>query len=113
MTSVNGTVLTSEVTDAALLNEAVNEVVYKGTKERPRDTVRADYSGTVMGSGNGATVASFALQFVGNPYKYGGTSLTNGADCIRIRSECICQIRNLASENRRCAGKMRQGRFVQ
>ena len=81
VTSVNGTVLTSEVTDAALLNEAVNEVVYKGTKERPRDTVRADYSGTVMGSGNGATVASFALQFVGNPYKYGGTSLTNGADC--------------------------------
>ena len=23
----------------------------------------------------------FALQFVGNPYVYGGTSLTNGADC--------------------------------
>lgn len=29
----------------------------------------------------GADVASFALQFVGNPYVYGGTSLTNGADC--------------------------------
>ena len=25
--------------------------------------------------------ADFALQFVGNPYVYGGTSLTNGADC--------------------------------
>lgn len=33
------------------------------------------------GSGRGAAVASFALQFVGNPYVYGGTSLTNGADC--------------------------------
>lgn len=33
------------------------------------------------GSGTGASVASFALQFVGNPYVYGGTSLTNGADC--------------------------------
>lgn len=32
------------------------------------------------GSGGGA-VASYALQFVGNPYVYGGTSLTNGADC--------------------------------
>lgn len=32
------------------------------------------------GSGGGA-VASFAGQFVGNPYVYGGTSLTNGADC--------------------------------
>ena len=26
-------------------------------------------------------VVNFALQFVGNPYVYGGTSLTNGADC--------------------------------
>ena len=29
----------------------------------------------------GSAVAQFALQFVGNPYVYGGTSLTNGADC--------------------------------
>ncbi|SFL13058.1 SH3 domain-containing protein [Lachnospiraceae bacterium KH1T2] len=33
------------------------------------------------GSGSGAAVANYALQFVGNPYVYGGTSLTNGADC--------------------------------
>lgn len=33
------------------------------------------------GSGAGSAVASFATQFVGNPYVYGGTSLTNGADC--------------------------------
>lgn len=26
-------------------------------------------------------VASYAVQFVGNPYVYGGTSLTDGADC--------------------------------
>ena len=29
----------------------------------------------------GAEVAEYALQFVGNPYVYGGTSLTEGADC--------------------------------
>ncbi len=29
----------------------------------------------------GIAVAEYALQFVGNPYVYGGTSLTNGADC--------------------------------
>lgn len=29
----------------------------------------------------GQDIADFAVQFVGNPYKYGGTSLTNGADC--------------------------------
>jgi len=30
---------------------------------------------------NGQSVADYAVQFVGNPYVYGGTSLTNGADC--------------------------------
>ena len=33
------------------------------------------------GSEMGRAVANYALQFVGNPYVYGGTSLTNGADC--------------------------------
>lgn len=33
------------------------------------------------GSELGVAVAEYALQFVGNPYKWGGTSLTNGADC--------------------------------
>ena len=30
---------------------------------------------------SGQDVVDFAVQFVGNPYKYGGTSLTKGADC--------------------------------
>ena len=34
------------------------------------------YDGTL-----GSEIAQFAYQFVGNPYVYGGTSLTNGADC--------------------------------
>lgn len=29
----------------------------------------------------GTQVANYAKRFVGNPYKYGGTSLTKGADC--------------------------------
>lgn len=29
----------------------------------------------------GQQVANYACQFIGNPYVYGGTSLTNGADC--------------------------------
>ena len=33
------------------------------------------------GSLSGQNVANFACQFVGNPYVYGGTSLTNGCDC--------------------------------
>ena len=76
--SVNGSVVT-------VVSEAVNSVVYKGTKEK-KTTMANDKSasakgGTVIGSGSGAAVASYGLQFVGNPYKRGGTSLTNGADC--------------------------------
>ena len=33
------------------------------------------------GSATGSNIASYACQFVGNPYVPGGTSLTNGADC--------------------------------
>lgn len=37
---------------------------------------------TVSGDSEmGVAVAEYALQFVGNPYKWGGTSLTDGADC--------------------------------
>ncbi len=32
-------------------------------------------------STTGQQIADYAVQFVGNPYVYGGTSLTNGADC--------------------------------
>ena len=33
------------------------------------------------GSEFGRNVADYALQFIGNPYVWGGTSLTSGADC--------------------------------
>lgn len=32
-------------------------------------------------SGNGSDVVAYAMQFLGNPYVWGGTSLTNGVDC--------------------------------
>ena len=45
------------------------------------DSKSAPTLGNGGGSSTGNAVASFASQFVGNPYVYGGTSLTNGADC--------------------------------
>lgn len=38
-------------------------------------------SSSSSGSGSGSSIANYALNFVGNPYVWGGTSLTNGADC--------------------------------
>ena len=50
------------------------------------DNTVTDYSGSTGssysgGSSSGSSVADYATQFVGNPYVWGGTSLTNGADC--------------------------------
>ena len=38
-------------------------------------------SSSSSSSGSGSSVVDFATQFVGNPYVWGGTSLTNGVDC--------------------------------
>lgn len=38
-------------------------------------------SSSSSSSGSGSSVVDFATQFVGNPYVWGGTSLTSGADC--------------------------------
>ena len=50
--------------------------------EARRQTVnnQIDYSVAQTIESN-SEVANFAMQFVGNPYVYGGTSLTQGADC--------------------------------
>ena len=43
----------------------------------------SDYSYTPSSDGSltGQDIANYALQFVGNPYVWGGTDLVNGADC--------------------------------
>lgn len=48
--------------------------------ETPSETP-SEAPADVPASPLGVDVANYALQFVGNPYVYGGTSLTNGADC--------------------------------
>lgn len=59
-----------------------NYVTRDDTESDPNDINDpniTDYN--VTGTGTGTEIATYALQFVGNPYVWGGTSLTNGADC--------------------------------
>lgn len=62
--------------------EAANAAAKTGTsKTSGSSSYNAASSYTTATSSIGSAVAQFAQQFVGNPYVYGGTSLTNGADC--------------------------------
>ena len=47
--------------------------------EQPR--VEEKVQTSVSGGAKGQSIANFALNFVGNPYVWGGTSLTRGCDC--------------------------------
>ena len=71
----NGKTINMDVKSENIINKPVTKVVLKGTKVIYSITRGKTYSGS------GTAVAGYALQFVGNPYSYGGTSLTNGADC--------------------------------
>lgn len=75
VTTKNGVVTDSEVLSSEVIKKPVARVVVKGTGILPAPTGGKTYQG------NGQAIASYALQFVGNPYVYGGSSLTNGADC--------------------------------
>lgn len=49
----------------------------KGNSNSSTATIITNATGSELGK----QIANYACQFIGNPYVYGGTSLTNGADC--------------------------------
>ena len=64
--------------------KAAKEAANKKAKENASSSGSATSGGKTYASPTGSTgsdVVKFALQFVGNPYVYGGSSLTNGTDC--------------------------------
>jgi cell wall-associated NlpC family hydrolase len=63
--------------------KAAKEAAAKKTAESSSSSSKSSGGKTYESptGSTGADVVKFALQFVGNPYVYGGTSLTNGADC--------------------------------
>lgn len=60
---------------AARQSESSSSAASESTSESSQTTYSAPTSS------NGQAVANYACQFVGNPYVYGGSSLTNGTDC--------------------------------
>ena len=75
----------SSVTRTGACSNGWSRVEYNGTTAY----IHSDYLSTEepvveepsYNAGIGQQIADYAVQFVGNPYVWGGTSLTSGADC--------------------------------
>ncbi len=71
--------------EAAAAQKAAEEAAAEQKKAEEAaaaaSSAAAEASSSSSSSSSGQAVANYALQFVGNPYVWGGTSLTNGADC--------------------------------
>ena len=50
-------------------------------KQQSKSSAAANQTYEASASSNGSAVVGYAAQFLGNPYVYGGSSLTNGTDC--------------------------------
>lgn len=67
-------------TDAFTYAESKEEEEARLAREAEEAALRAQEEAAAKG-GTGQAIVDFACQFIGNPYVWGGTSLTNGADC--------------------------------
>ncbi|NLJ89547.1 MAG: C40 family peptidase [Clostridiales bacterium] len=70
---------TSQPKQTQAATEATTQTQAPAQTEAPKQTQAPATSS--QGSAKGQEIANYAVKFVGNPYVYGGTSLTNGADC--------------------------------
>lgn len=72
---------------AARANSSSSSLSYDGGGAGKGGSIAGDYAaggGKNPGAStgvSGSSVVSYAMQFVGNPYVWGGNSLTNGVDC--------------------------------
>ncbi len=85
--STSDTGTSTDSTDNTNTTDTGNDTNTNGGEESSKTSSSSSSSASstktyaAAGSATGSNVVSYAEQFVGNPYVYGGTSLTNGADC--------------------------------
>jgi len=90
ITKVNGEIIDSTILKETIVTKPVTEVILIGTKVvRTYSYTPSSYSSSsfvstsskAIAGTTGADVVAYAKRFLGNPYVYGGTSLTSGTDC--------------------------------
>lgn len=69
----------SESSDSASSDESSSEE--SSESDESSESASSEKTYAAPSGSTGEDVVAYACQFVGNPYVYGGTSLTNGTDC--------------------------------
>ena len=77
----NSSSSSSSTTNNTSSNSSSSTNNSSSTNDNTGSSSTSNESSNVSYSGKGGSVVGYATQFVGNPYVWGGTSLTNGADC--------------------------------
>ena len=78
---------------AKSMKQIQSEQEAKEAKKRAEEAARSKSVSTTSSgsSATGSRIASYAQQFVGNPYRYGGNSLTNGIDCSGFTQQIMAK----------------------
>ena len=79
----------AKIEQEAAAKKAAEEAKQKAIEEAKKNNVTYYAEDSVSTSTNielANQIVNYALQFVGNPYVYGGNSLTNGTDCSGFTS---------------------------
>ena len=74
-----------------IVEEKQEEFVYAESREAEEERLAKEAEEKVKEAeakaGTGQAIVDYACQFIGNPYVWGGTSLTNG--CLLYTSRCV------------------------
>ena len=78
---------------AKSMKQIQSEQEAKEAKKRAEEAARSKSVSTTSSgsSATGSRIASYAQQFVGNPYRYGGNSLTGGIDCSGFTQQIMAK----------------------
>lgn len=99
------------VTRTGVCDNGWSRVEYNGsTAYIHSDYLTTEEPAVSSGSDIGQQIVDYARQFLGNPYVYGGTSLTNGADCSGFVQTIFRDFGY--SISRTCTTQSRDGRAV-